>query len=66
MDVSPRGPHHCARLPGALLDDGRGKVIQDPAIDLVYVASNHASHADYAIAALEAGKSVHIEKPMCG
>ena len=39
------------------------KVLTDPAIDLVYVASNHASHADYAMAALEAGKSVHIEKP---
>jgi len=43
-------------------DDAR-RVIEDPAIDLVYVASNHASHAEYAIAALEAGKSVHIEKP---
>jgi predicted dehydrogenase len=39
------------------------RVLGDPAIDLVYIASNHASHADYAIAALEAGKSVHIEKP---
>jgi predicted dehydrogenase len=39
------------------------RIIEDPRIDLVYVASNHASHADYAIAALRAGKSVHIEKP---
>ncbi len=39
------------------------RVIDDPQIDLVFVASNHASHADYAIAALNAGKSVHIEKP---
>lgn len=30
----------------------------------VYVASNHASHADYAIQALKAGKHVHIEKPI--
>lgn len=43
-------------------DDG-DKIINDPAIDLVYVASNHASHAEYAIQALQAGKSVHIEKP---
>ena len=35
----------------------------DPAIDLVYIASNHASHAEYAIRALERGKAVHIEKP---
>lgn len=40
-----------------------GEVLSDPAIDLVYVASNHASHAEYAIAAIEAGKAVHIEKP---
>ncbi len=39
------------------------EVCKDPEIDLVYIASNHATHAEYAIAALEAGKSVHIEKP---
>jgi predicted dehydrogenase len=39
------------------------RIIADPAIDLVFIASNHASHAEYAIAALDAGKSVHIEKP---
>lgn len=32
-------------------------------IKLVYIASNHASHADYAICALRAGKHVYIEKP---
>ncbi len=39
------------------------QVLGDPAIDLIYVASNHASHAEYGIAAIEAGKAVHIEKP---
>jgi predicted dehydrogenase len=39
------------------------KIICDPAIDLVFIASNHASHAEYAIRALENGKCVHIEKP---
>lgn len=38
-------------------------LITDRAIDLVYIASNHASHAEYAIQGLESGKSVHIEKP---
>ncbi len=38
-------------------------VINDPHIDLIYIASNHASHADYAIAAIRQGKAVHIEKP---
>lgn len=39
------------------------EIVRDPAIDLVYIASNHATHAPYAIAALDAGKDVHIEKP---
>jgi len=43
-------------------DDAR-RIINDPAIDLVYIASNHASHAEYAIQALDAGKNAHIEKP---
>ena len=43
--------------------DDAAEVIDDPAIDLVYIASNHASHAEYAIQALERGKHVHIEKP---
>lgn len=43
--------------------DDAEKVISDPAVDIVFIASNHASHAEYAIKALELGKSVHIEKP---
>ena len=39
------------------------EVINDPYIDLIYIVSNHASHAEYAIAALAQGKAVHIEKP---
>ncbi|MFH1738573.1 MAG: Gfo/Idh/MocA family oxidoreductase [bacterium] len=43
--------------------DDADRIINDPEIDLVYIASNHASHAEYAIQALRAGKNVHIEKP---
>jgi predicted dehydrogenase len=39
------------------------RILDDPTIDLVFIASNHASHAEYAIEALANGKSVHIEKP---
>jgi len=39
------------------------KLLNDPGIDLVYIASNHNSHTDYAVRALEQGKAVHIEKP---
>jgi len=39
-------------------------VLDDPAIRLVYIASNHASHAPYAVAALRNGKDVYVEKPV--
>lgn len=39
------------------------EIISDPAIDLIFIASNHSTHAEYAIKALEQNKSVHIEKP---
>jgi predicted dehydrogenase len=39
------------------------RIIDDPRIKLVYIASNHASHAEYAIECIAADKTVHIEKP---
>src|SRR5215204_2929144 len=47
----------------ALYTDDATELIHDPNVDTVFIASNHASHAEYAIEALEAGKTVHIEKP---
>jgi predicted dehydrogenase len=59
--------HHAASLCqhyGAnYYTDDAEKVLQDPHIDTIYIASNHSSHAEYAIRALEEGKNVHIEKP---
>lgn len=45
--------------------DSVDKIMADDEVKLVYIASNHASHADYAVRALDAGKDVHIEKPHC-
>jgi predicted dehydrogenase len=39
-------------------------VIEDAQVDLIYIASNHASHAPYAVAALKRGKSAYVEKPI--
>ncbi len=40
-------------------------LLSDPALKTVYIASNHASHAAYAAAALEKGLTVFVEKPIC-
>lgn len=39
-------------------------IVNHPGIKLVYIASNHASHAEYAIECIKKGKDVHIEKPV--
>jgi predicted dehydrogenase len=39
------------------------EILDDPQVKIVFIASNHASHAEYAVACIEAGKHVHIEKP---
>lgn len=41
-----------------------GEWLEDRQVRYVYVASNHASHTEYACAALEAGRSVYLEKPI--
>lgn len=53
----------CRDYGGAYATTDMQKILDDPAIRLVFIASNHASHAEYAIACLDAGKHVHIEKP---
>jgi predicted dehydrogenase/threonine dehydrogenase-like Zn-dependent dehydrogenase len=39
------------------------EVLGDPAVDLVFVATRHSSHAALAARALRAGKAVWLEKP---
>jgi predicted dehydrogenase len=40
------------------------KLINDPAVNAIYIATPPDSHEAYALAAIDAGKPVYIEKPM--
>ena len=44
---------------------GVDELLADPGVDVVAIASRHATHADLAVRALEAGKAVFVEKPPC-
>ena len=42
-----------------------GAILDDTDVSLLVVATRHDSHADYVLSAIEAGKSVFVEKPLC-
>src|SRR5262249_52158421 len=41
------------------------QVLEDPGTDVVFIATRHNLHADFVVAALQAGKHVFVEKPLC-
>lgn len=61
--VGARAKSLCARYGGRVAVADPRELLTDPAVRTVIVCSNHASHADYAVEAIRAGKRVHIEKP---
>lgn len=44
--------------------DDAQKLIDDPEVDAVYIATPPGSHAEYALQVAEAGKPIYVEKPM--
>lgn len=53
-----------AALPGVAVHRDYDAMLRDPTIDLVDIVTPNHLHADMAIAALDAGKHVLLEKPM--
>lgn len=53
----------CKSYGGACAVSDWREILDDPMVKIVFIASNHATHAEYAVACIEAGKHVHIEKP---
>lgn len=41
------------------------ELVSDPDLDVVYIATTHPGHHEQALLAIEAGKAVLIEKPVC-
>src|SRR5438552_3828097 len=50
---------------GAAASTDYAAALADPAIDVIYLCTPNRLHADQAVAALEAGKHVFCEKPLC-
>ncbi len=60
----PRGKSYGLRFGAAFVCTDYQEILRDPSIDLVVIASRNQHHAAQAIAALEAGKHVFVEKPL--
>ncbi|MEO5833790.1 MAG: Gfo/Idh/MocA family oxidoreductase [Nakamurella sp.] len=57
-----RGARFAADFGIERVHDSYPALVEDPAVDVVYVASPHSEHRDHALLAIAAGKHVLIEK----
>jgi predicted dehydrogenase/threonine dehydrogenase-like Zn-dependent dehydrogenase len=59
-----RGKTYARRFGAAYCTTSYEEILNDPAINVVVIASRNREHAPQALAALRAGKHVFVEKPM--
>ena len=65
MDIDQeRANAVAAACDGARVHADAGDLIADPAVDAILIASTDRTHAEFAIACIEAGKPVLCEKPL--
>ncbi len=63
-DTNAEACRNATATHGVPIGDDPFEMINDPATDLVYIASPPAAHRDYATAAADAGKIIYCEKPL--
>ncbi len=61
---NPDKPGLAEAFAGARIVKGYDALLADPDIDAVYIATPHTGHAEWAIKAIRAGKTVLVEKPI--
>ncbi|MFN2567919.1 MAG: bi-domain-containing oxidoreductase [Gemmatimonadaceae bacterium] len=59
-----RGKSYAARFGAAYCCSSYEEILRDPEVDVVLIATRNRFHAAQALAALQAGKDVFLEKPM--
>ena len=60
----PRGKSYALRFGADYCCSEYEQVLKDPGVDVVVIVSRNTQHAPQALAALQAGKHVFLEKPM--
>lgn len=58
------GEHAAGKFGFTYSTGDHGRLLADPDIDAVFIATRHNLHAEFAAAALRAGKAVFVEKPL--
>ena len=63
-DINTENSLSCSKFWGYDIESDVNQLITAPESKYIFIASDHYSHTEYAIRALEAGKDVHLEKPI--
>ncbi len=63
--TGPRSRNAAEKFGFSYCSNSEAELLQDPTINAVLIATRHNLHASQALAALQAGKAVFCEKPLC-
>lgn len=63
FDINKKKSRSLANYFGGAFLQNKEEIFKDKNVSLVYIASSHSTHCDYAISCINNNKNVHIEKP---